>query len=678
MLGRTRWLPLALLALGFAACDDGAPLFADPLEDAAPTPPGRADAALDMTPDAMPDAMPDAFEPPDAEPRIPYDPICENLTDTHCAYPWPSDRWLTPDPDTATGYRLTYIGETMPANTLGQTIDPAPYARRDGFSPGSQLLTLFPRAADLSDIAGPDGVEASTGDDFPTVVLDLETGEKVPHWIENDARADADDETALFIRPASRLLPDRSYGVAIRGLRDADGALLPTPQGFANLRSGETSEVGAFDDRRAGFEELFTALDAAGFERDTLQMAWRFHTESEQSMRGTLRAMRDDAVERLGPGGLGCTITDVEEDDDEHILRRVSGTVTTPWYLDGPRQPAAIVTDADGQPQFVETREVEFTALVPRIAADGPVRLVHFGHGLFGNAADTLDNGGLRRAANTLGAVIVGTDWAGMSTSDLAFLATALTDVSRFWYLGEMLQQGVINQIALARTMLGVCRDDPDLAVDGRPAFHTDDPAFFGVSQGSILGGAVMALHPDITRGVLAVGGSDFSFMIERSIHFDRRFELLLGPNYPRRIDTALLMALSQHVWDRGESGPWLDVLGDPAEGRQVLYLIAENDAQVPNLSSHRAARQAGWPVVSSSTHVPWAVEVRDPPVEGSAYLAMDVGDRLPPGGNLSPLEDDGGHGGVPVAPEALETIAGFVESGVIDPPCMGPCRLVE
>lgn len=687
-MGRAGLLLFAMVTtLAAAGCDDGAPQLADRLDDAAPPRPmldlgPEADARPD--PDAAPDQGPDgaiedagADAAPDAtplQPLIPYDPVCENLTETHCAYPWPSDRWLTDDPDTVTGVRLTYDGQAIPPNVAGRRVDAEPYRRFDGFSPGSQLLMLFPQPADLEGIGGPDAIERSLDDDFPTVVLDLETGERVPHWIENDARADGPDATAFYIRPASRLRTDRSYGVAIRGLRDGDGALLPTPAGFAALRDDTPSGVPAFEARRPGFEALFEALGDAGVDRAELQMAWRFHTESTASLRGALLAMRDDADARLGPEGLGCTITAVEEDVDENTLRIVTGTITTPWYLDRGTQPARIVTDDDGRPQFVENREVDFHAIVPRAAAAAPGQLVLFGHGLFGSAEGSVGSGDVRRAAQTLNGVFAATDWAGMSTSDLGFLATALTDVSRFWHLGEMLRQGHINHIALARTMIGRCLDEPAFQIDGVPSYDPERRVFFGGSQGSILGGALMAIHPDITTSILAVGGADFSFMIERSIHYDRRFQLLLGPNYPRRIDTALLMALSQHIWDRAETGPWIDLLTADAE-RRTLYIVAENDAQVPNLSSHRAARIAGLPVLSNSSHRPWGVEVVDPPYAGSVYLAMDVGDRPTPPGNRSPEVDDGGHGGMVTTPIGLEAMRLFIEEGVADPPCEGVCR---
>ena len=51
---------------------------------------------------------------------------------------------------------------------------------------------------------------------------------------------------------------------------------------------------------------------------------------------GDIIHMRDDASQRLGEGGIGCNVTSVEENygNDNTTLRRISGTITTPHYLE--------------------------------------------------------------------------------------------------------------------------------------------------------------------------------------------------------------------------------------------------------------------------------------------------------------------------------------------------------
>ena len=59
------------------------------------------------------------------------------------------------------------------------------------------------------------------------------------------------------------------------------------------------------------------------------------HTASTKSILKDLFSIRDDAENRLGDVGIGCTITNVVEDygEDNTTLRVIQGTVTTPQYM---------------------------------------------------------------------------------------------------------------------------------------------------------------------------------------------------------------------------------------------------------------------------------------------------------------------------------------------------------
>ena len=642
----------------------------------------------DVAPDAVTDVpeMPDVPDAPDVPPdtgpepiEVPVTTFCEDLNPLHCVLPWPSDRYLTDDPSTPSGHRLAYAAEAFPVGISADLLDTTPYERLDGFSPSSQIITLFPQPADLGAVAGWADIGASLATDHPTVIVDLVTGERVAHWVENDARAEDPAATLIYLRPVRRLEPNRSYGVAIRSLSAADGAAFEASEVFAALRDGVPTTAPSVEARRPGFETLFTTLEAAGVAREDLQIAWRFHTASDQSIRQDLLAIREDALARLGANGIGCTITSVEDNYKGIARRRVSGTVTTPWYMSEDEPPGVLVRGPDGAPVYSKNHEVAFTAIVPKggVDDDTPVPLITWGHGLFGEAKGTVSNTALLEVADSTPTILVATDWAGMSNSDLLFLGTALVDPSKFFMLGEWLQQGMINQIALTRTMRGVCGDEDAFRTpNGGPAIDSSDVSFIGGSQGSILGGTLLTVGPDFERGVLIVGGSNFSFMIERSTHFNT-FEVLLAPAFEGRLDVGILMALSQHVWDRGESAGWLGATttGIPEAGiaaKQLLYLTAANDAQVPNLSSDLAVRLAGVPVLEQSVRKPYGVPEVAAPYEGSAFISLDVGDPDTPSGNQSPASDEGGHGSVGFTPEARALIGGFLATGVIPVPCGG------
>lgn len=607
---------------------------------------------------------------------VPGDEFCEPLAEGACMLPWPSDRWLVSG-DTVTGLNLAYEPDAAPVNGSGTPLDVSTFGRDDGFSPSSQLLTLFPEPADLSGVAFHDSIDDSLADDHPTVLIDLETGERLAHWVENDDRATEPGETILFVRPITRLEPNRRYGVAIRNLSGMSGDLLEASPAFVAFRDNRPTDRDDIESRRADQEVLFSALEDVGVARAELQQAWWFHTASEESTRGTLLSMRADAMERIGESGLGCTVNSTE--DVGTIGRLMHGTVTVPWYLDAPSPPASIVRDDDGNPVYQGTEEIEFAAYVPRtiIESGDEGTVMVWGHGLFGSGAPLVEATEIMLLAETTGRVMVATDWHGMSTKDLEFLVGALWDVSDFYMVGENLQQGMVIQNTLTRTIMHGCAGNEGFLNDaGTSAVSSESGEFVGISQGSVLGGGFLTQSPDIDRGALIVGGANFSFMIERSIHFNT-YETFLMPSYGSRLVTAQLMALSQHVWDNVETAAWIGAAKEglaDAGPKRFLYLVAQNDAQVPNLSSDITVRMTDMPVLEDSSYIPWGSEVISGSTTDSAFVSFDMGDRDPPRGNESPDVDDGGHNSAGLTQEALDMIVHFLDTGVIESTCDGPC----
>ena len=592
--------------------------------------------------------------------------------------PWPSDRYLK-SASTETGHRINYIQDVMWENVDGDRVDISPFQRLDGFSPSSQILTIFEEPADTDGTAFWDSIELSLDEDHPTVLVDLETGERLPHWVENDSRATSPDESVFFVRPIDRLKPDHRYGVAIRGLKGVSGDLLSSSPAFIGLRDDREFEPAQpkLEARRASYEVLFDALGDAGVERSTLQQAWWFHTASDESTRGPFLSMRADAQEWLGDDGLGCTVDSAEEAGPGGRL--IKGTVTVPWYMDGALPPASLVRDSRGNPVYQGTEQIPFSAYIPNVLLTNPEggELLLWGHGLFGSGPPLVEDSGLQLLSESLAMPMAATDWHGMSTKDLAFLMGALWDVSDFYMVGENLQQGMVIQNALTRSLMGVCGLDPAFQRnDGGAAILDRDPRFIGISQGSVLGGTFLTQSPDIERGALLVGGATFSFMIERSIHFNT-YETFLMPAYGERLVTAQLMAFSQHVWDSAESAAYIGAAKEGLEGvgpKRYLYLVAHNDSQVPNLSSDIAVRITGMPVLEDSSYHPWGAEVIEGPTTESAFVSFHMGDRENPRGNESPSQDDGGHNNAPTADESVDMILNFFETGVIESVCDGPC----
>ena len=100
----------------------------------------------------------------------------------------------------------------MPENSGGTQIDPEPYALNDGFSPGQTTVVRVPGLDTPEAFAATDPItldNLSRNDEElkkePVVVIDTETGERWPIWVELDSNATTPEETALLIHPGGEL-----------------------------------------------------------------------------------------------------------------------------------------------------------------------------------------------------------------------------------------------------------------------------------------------------------------------------------------------------------------------------------------------------------------------------------------------------------------------------------------
>src|SRR5690606_34742280 len=126
----------------------------------------------------------------------------------------------------------------------------------------------------------------SLGPNSPTVIINAETGERVPHWAELDMSHDEDDRRAFMLVPAVRFDPNTRYIVAIRNVVDQNGQSLPANQAFAALRDGTPSDEGSIEARRPLYVDIFARLTEAGVAREDLQLAWDFTTASTENITG--------------------------------------------------------------------------------------------------------------------------------------------------------------------------------------------------------------------------------------------------------------------------------------------------------------------------------------------------------------------------------------------------------
>ena len=125
--------------------------------------------------------------------------FCDDTNQIHCMLPFPSGAFLSEDSSQDTGFRLSIDGEAIPDSRSSVSDNMVILDRLDGFSPSTQIFTAFEKVPNITGLATQFDIEKSLMDDHRSVLLNMDTGEKVFHWIEVDARAQEDEETLLFL-----------------------------------------------------------------------------------------------------------------------------------------------------------------------------------------------------------------------------------------------------------------------------------------------------------------------------------------------------------------------------------------------------------------------------------------------------------------------------------------------
>ncbi len=590
-----------------------------------------------------------------------------------CLLPFPNDYYTVGDRGTATGRRVNLQTEAMPANAAGTHIDSRPYNLNDGFSPGQPIVLRVPGLDSVEDVRATGAAPINHIGRFkrhsqPVVLIDAQTGKRAPIWTEIDSNATTAQDTALEIHPAKNLHAKHRYIVALRNLSTAEGEAIPPPAAFRYYRDDVHSDQKPIEARRTHFDRIFRVLKRAGIGRRGLYLAWDFTVASDRNIGGRLLHMRDDAFAQLGDRNLANLkvkgssptfevddVTDFSPAQNADVARDVTGTVTVPCYL-APDCSVGSRFELDGRglPTRHGDWEANFRCIIPRSAvAPGaaPARAVIYGHGLFGSVAE-LGSDLLQGFSNDHSFVICATDEIGMSSNDLTNTAGILSDLSNFPELTDRVQQGLLNELFLGRTLIHPA------GFSGHPAFHVDGSPgtpsvidtshlyYEGNSQGAILGGALTAVAPDFTRAVLGVPGMRFSLLLPRATPFDQ-FAAVLYPNYPDELARPLMLSLTQMLWDRSDPNGYAHrMTRHPFANtpkHKVLMAVAFGDHQVTNFAADVEARTIG-----ASTHVPVIAPGRWPgvdilwnvpaigryPFKGSAVVYSDIGPVRPDPGD--------------------------------------------
>ena len=616
--------------------------------------------------------------------------FCDLTNQIHCMLPFPSGFFLDDDESQITDYKLNITGEAIPDTNSAQSDNMIILDRLDGFSPSTQIFTAFSSTPNITEMADQFNIPPSVHINHSSILLNLDTGEFVHHWIELDARAEEGEDTLIFVRTLQGLDHDAAYAVAFRNLLDANGEEIQPEDGFLALRDNQATNSLQIESQREDYEYLFEKLEQSGVPRSNLQSAWWFHTASTKSILKDLFSIRNDAENRLGDVGLGCTITNVMEDygEDNTTLRVIQGTVTTPQYMETEYARSPMVRNEDGDPMFVENREIDFSMMIPKSLAEnntsGPISV--FGHGLFGDSDAYVKNG--RAIANEYQTVLLATDFKGWSSDgDQDAMTFALMDLKEFQYQQERQMQAVINHLAMIRTIAGGQCDEEYFKHNGTMLIDFEKINYIGISLGGLRGPSLLSMIPELEWGVLWVGGTSFSHQVERSTHYGSEeypsvfYQLLSSDlSLPSRMDRAISIALLQSIWDSTDGETFLPFrengFEDLLKPFDMFYLTSMMDAQVTTLSADRAVRTGNVPVVNGSAYHPFGVMLIEGPIDGSAAAYFD-GDfpSLPTGNTNGPMWHHSlAHNLVLEVPEAKMMAYGYLLSGTLVDYCNPKC----
>ncbi|MGH2692534.1 MAG: hypothetical protein ACRDHM_08530, partial [Actinomycetota bacterium] len=557
--------------------------------------------------------------------------------------------------------------------------------------------------------------------DAPIVILNATTGARHPFWSELDTNPDAiaGGEQALMLRPAVNLEEGTRYIVALRNPRQSDGTLIPARAEFAAYRSG----AGADTARQQHYnQKIFPILEAAGIARNDLYLAWDFTVASERNLSERILHMRDDAfgrilgdtnlADRVVQGSAPAFTVDSTENrtdswSDSHgvshtmAMRRVRGRITVPNYMDRVQQTEGHVTghqpsadvpfhdapapgsrlldlNLDGLP---DQNPAEPTVNIPYVCdvpLDGPRYPMLYGHGLLGDRNQVGDLKSPRRYGPFMGCAV---DWWGMSTLDVPTVAAILTDISHFPSLPDRAQQGFLNFMFAGRALVHPdgFASNPAFKTDGTPTgaplIETSPPGtptrlyYDGNSQGGIMGGSLVALSPDISRGILGVTGMNYSTLLQRSVDWEDPYAIPFYAVYRDPMERQLAFNLIQMLWDRGETNGYAAHMADDplknTPAHEVMLQIAYGDHQVANTSAEVEARTIGAPVMQPGLPEgrhwemgPYFTGTATYPYLGSSLVYWDSGNVSPPNGNIAPT-----HNGDPHSHPRNEPAAGWQEA---------------
>lgn len=637
----------------------------------------------------------------DDDKTVDYAPTdCDPIDPSMCALPYPSNLFLVEDSDTPTGVALQF-GETSLPEGRSQ-IKPDAWDGLDGYGVSSPILFSAPNL-DMSALPNEINARSSWDGEIGQAQLfevkDDGALERVPFFAERDVRKSA-DESLYFLRPLVILEEGTRYIVMLRNFKDTDGKTMSRSNAFDKLVKNQGHLDPELSGRQAHFNEIFTALEAEGIDRDELYLAWDFNTMSHESLHGPMLQGRDlivDALDGNPPQMTVDSFTEWQRDDPDASQYNAFWQYEIYGYFTAPQivRPEGALgyvfnKDDDGNLAIYEEKEREFWVRIPYEVVENPsesVQMIQYGHGLLGKG-NQVRGEAFGRTSGEYRNIYFGGNWTGMSSPDEARVGAIVSDFSNFRWLSDNMHQGILEFLVLADAMkhtfstLGEIKDkeDNDLGFDVSTLNLHEEILYHGISQGGIYGPTYLAISPDIDVGALGVPGINYNFLVQRSIDFDQfmAIALIAYNNDPSKV--ALVLAAIQSLWDMTDPASYYKhLINEPFPGnneKHVLLQPAKGDHQVSPLTNLIVANSGvgvkvmnGWGV--DITHMGPNLQEQEyvtdgVPYKGSGIVLWGFGNPWPAPGMIPPQEEKAldPHGTPRYIHEHQEQMMHFLQTG--------------
>lgn len=604
---------------------------------------------------------------------------CNPLGGPACLMPWPSATYLVEDSSTATGYRLNLPLEAMPTNADQRTINPEMFNDYDGFGIAAPILAAFEQGVSDQGLPTWQTPADSQAPDASVVVINMETNARVLIFAEPDMNAAVPEERALVIRPLERLQSGTRYAVAIRkSVKAADGSDLPMRPAMQALIDGTDFDHPRFDALVPRYTDIFATLEADGIDRDEILLAWDFVTASDEFLTSDLLAMRAQAMPAIGTDGANLSFDISEQSQDwVNVHKFLTGTFEVPTFLTlDELDPSIINRDANGAPELFGMGEATFAGIIPDCATttQEAMPVIVFGHGLFGNVEDSVDMRFLHQVANDNCAIILGTDYIGLTNRQLTSVAFAMNDLNRGREITEKLAQAVINHIALVNIVRGPLRESDLFKYNDMELIDPTRIYYYGASLGGIMGGVFMAYDQTITRGVLGVAGGPWSLLYERSLAWPPLRVAMKGAYSLNPFDYQQNLSLMGMFFEKVDPMTTARrVIADPlpdTPAKQIFIYIGMGDTLVNNAASDALARSMNLPVTGPTLRMPFGM-FEEQTTAPNGYTIYDENvEPWPPTTNVAPEEDNGTHGDVNERAAVQRQVTEFFFNGEVSAQC--------